>query len=131
MHKGLLTLWSGSILYGYKKGGIRLILYDCGVLAWPCKRYNLVMAIQSVRDAATEDFGQTTVEWTFEPESDGTTFVGITESGFTGDGDELLKQVADSTQGFTLVLAGLKAFLEHTIRLNLVADRFPKGIEEH
>ena len=73
----------------------------------------------------------TTVEWTFAPQEDGTTFVSITETGFTGDGDELVKQVTDSTQGFTLVLAGLKAFLEHNIRLNLVADRYPKGIEEH
>jgi uncharacterized protein YndB with AHSA1/START domain len=73
----------------------------------------------------------TTVEWTFAPQEDGTTFVNITETGFTGDGDELVKQVTDSTQGFTLVLAGLKAFLEHNIRLNLVADRYPKGIEEH
>ena len=75
--------------------------------------------------------GLTTVEWTFEPQKDNTTFVRITEAGFTGDGDELVKQVTDSTQGFTLVLAGLKAFLEHNIRLNLVADRFPEGIEEH
>ena len=75
--------------------------------------------------------GPTTVEWIFAPQQDGTTFVSITEAGFTGDGDELLKQVTDSTQGFTLVLAGLKALLEHNIRLNLVADRFPKGIEEH
>lgn len=75
--------------------------------------------------------GFTIVEWTFEPQSAGTTFVGITESGFTGDGDELVKQVTDSTQGFTLVLAGLKALLEHNVRLNLVADRFPKGIVEH
>ena len=73
----------------------------------------------------------TTVEWEFEPQMDGTTFVRITESGFTGDGDELVKQVSDSTQGFTLVLAGLKAFLEHGIRLKLVADRYPKGIEDH
>lgn len=73
----------------------------------------------------------TTVEWEFEPQEDGTTFVRITESGFTGDGDELVKQVTGSTQGFTLVLAGLKAYLEHTIRLNLVADRYPKGIEDH
>jgi uncharacterized protein YndB with AHSA1/START domain len=75
--------------------------------------------------------GPTTVEWTFEPQADGTTFVRITESGFIGDGDELVKQVTDSTQGFTLVLAGLKALLEHNVRLNLVADRYPKGIEEH
>ena len=73
----------------------------------------------------------TTVEWNFEPQEDGTTFVRIAESGFTGDGDELVKQVTGSTTGFSLVLAGLKALLEHNIQLNLVADRFPKGIEEH
>jgi uncharacterized protein YndB with AHSA1/START domain len=73
----------------------------------------------------------TTVEWLFSPQKDGTTFVSITHSGFTGDGDELVKQVTDSTQGFSLVLAGLKAVLEHNVRLNLIADRYPKGIEEH
>jgi uncharacterized protein YndB with AHSA1/START domain len=73
----------------------------------------------------------TTVEWVFAPQTDGTTFVSITEAGFIGDGDELVKQVTGSTQGFSLVLAGLKALLEHDVRLNLVADRYPKGIEEH
>jgi uncharacterized protein YndB with AHSA1/START domain len=73
----------------------------------------------------------TTVEWTFVSREDGSTFVSITNSGFTGDGDELVKQATDSTQGFALVLAGLKALLEHDVRLNLVVDRFPEGIEEH
>ena len=73
--------------------------------------------------------GPTTVEWNFTPREDDTTFVSITNHGFTGNGDELVHQVTDSTQGFTLVLAGLKALLEHNIRLNLVADRYPKGIE--
>lgn len=73
----------------------------------------------------------TTVEWVFTSRMDGTTFVSITNAGFTGDGDELVKQATDSTQGFSLVLAGLKALLEHNVRLNLVADRYPKGIEEH
>ena len=73
--------------------------------------------------------GPTTVEWTFTPQKDGTTFVNITESGFTGDHDELIQQVANSTEGFTLVLAGLKALLEHNVRLNLVADHHPRGIE--
>jgi len=73
----------------------------------------------------------TTVEWKFAPQADGTTFVSITETGFTGGGDELVKQVANSTQGFSLVLAGLKALLEHGVRLNLVADRYPNGIEAH
>ena len=62
--------------------------------------------------------GLTTVEWMFAPQTDGTTFVSITEAGFTGDGDELVKQVTDSIQGFSLVLAGLKALLEHNVRLN-------------
>lgn len=73
--------------------------------------------------------GLTTVEWTFVAQQDGTTFVTITESGFTGTGDELVQQVTDSTGGFTLVLAGLKAWLEHGIQLNLVGDRFPAGVE--
>ena len=75
--------------------------------------------------------GLTTVEWTFVSQKDGATFVNITETGFVGDGDELVKQVADSTEGFTLVLAGLKALLEHNVRLNLVADRHPNGTDGH
>jgi uncharacterized protein YndB with AHSA1/START domain len=75
--------------------------------------------------------GPTTVEWTFASQKDGTTFVSVTEAGFSGDGDELVKYVADSTQGFTLMLAGLKAFLEHAVMLNLTADRYPKGVEAH
>lgn len=75
--------------------------------------------------------GATTVEWKFTSQPDGTTFVDITEAGFTGSGDELVKQVTDSTQGFSLMLAGLKAWLEHKVQLNLVADRYPKGLVEH
>jgi len=74
--------------------------------------------------------GLTTVEWIFTPLSDDTTFVSITEAGFSGDGDEVVKQALDSTGGFTWVLAGLKALLEHDIRLNLIADRFPEGLEK-
>ena len=69
--------------------------------------------------------GPTTVEWTFAPHDDAT-FVSITESGWIGEPDELRKYVISSTEGFTLVLAGAKAFLEHNIQLNLVGDRFPK-----
>ena len=71
----------------------------------------------------------TTIEWTFAPHDNGSTFVGITEHGFKGSDDEVMEQAKNSMEGFSLVLAGLKAFLEHNIRLNLVADRFPKGIE--
>jgi uncharacterized protein YndB with AHSA1/START domain len=75
--------------------------------------------------------GPTTVELTFTPYNDGATFVKVTEAGFTGDADALMEYVADSTQGFSLMLAGLKALLEYDVRLNLTADRYPRGLEKH
>jgi uncharacterized protein YndB with AHSA1/START domain len=59
--------------------------------------------------------GTTSVELTFESHSKRMTFIDIVEKGFTGRGDELVKQVADST--------------EHGISLNLVRDRFPAGLD--
>lgn len=73
--------------------------------------------------------GRTTVEWKFSARGDAATYVVITESGWTGDGDKLVEYVAESTQGFTWTLAGLKAFLEYGIKLNLVADKNPDGIK--
>lgn len=67
----------------------------------------------------------TTVDFTFEAMSDDTTYVVIQNSGFTQTGDALLRQVNDSTGGFTTVVDGLKAYLEHGINLNLIADKFP------
>jgi uncharacterized protein YndB with AHSA1/START domain len=72
----------------------------------------------------------TTVEWLFSARADDSTFVSITHSGFAGDGDAIVRQTIESTEGFTLVLAGCKAFLEHGILLNLVGDRFPKEPEK-
>lgn len=71
----------------------------------------------------------TTIEWRFTPHSDDTTFVSITNSGFTGDEQSITKQALDSTEGFTFVLAGLKAYLEHGVQLNLAADRHPDGLQ--
>jgi len=73
----------------------------------------------------------TQVEWIFTPYGNDSTFVSITNFGFGGSGDEIVSRALDSTGGFALVLAGLKAWLEHGIALNLVADRFPKGLREH
>jgi uncharacterized protein YndB with AHSA1/START domain len=71
----------------------------------------------------------TTIEWRFTPHSDDTTFVSITNSGFTGDEQSITEQALDSTEGFTFVLAGLKAYLEHGVQLNLAADRHPDGLQ--
>jgi uncharacterized protein YndB with AHSA1/START domain/catechol 2,3-dioxygenase-like lactoylglutathione lyase family enzyme len=73
--------------------------------------------------------GRTTVEWTFSArDEDSTTLVAVTETGWTGNGDELVAYAVESTQGFTWTLAGLKAFLEHGLELGLVADKNPDAL---
>ncbi|ASZ13646.1 SRPBCC family protein [Chitinophaga pendula] len=69
--------------------------------------------------------GSGMVEWTFEELGPDATFVNIVNTGIPAD-EELVAKVRDLTEGFTLVLSGLKAYLEHGIELGLVGDRFPK-----
>ena len=70
--------------------------------------------------------GRTPVEWLFTARPDGSTFVTVRNWGLQGkDGDELVSQALDSTQGFTFLLSAAKAWLEHGIELNVVADKSP------
>ena len=73
----------------------------------------------------------TKVDFNFKTLSDGSTFVSIKHYNFDKNGDELLQTIKDSTGGFTIVLAGLKAYLEHGINLNLILDKFPKELMQH
>ncbi len=66
-----------------------------------------------------------TVEWTFKSLGSSKTFVEITNFDFKGTEEEITNKVIDSTGGFTMVVAGLKAWLEHGIELNLIGDKFP------
>lgn len=70
------------------------------------------------------------VEWTFTAREDNTTLVRIANWGFSGSPDEIVKEAVDATGGFTLVLAGLKALLEHNVVLNLVADHYPDARQQ-
>lgn len=67
----------------------------------------------------------TPVEWAFAARGDDATFVSITASGFAGSDDEKVAQAIDSMGGFSLTLASCKAWLEHRINLNVVADHNP------
>jgi uncharacterized protein YndB with AHSA1/START domain len=104
-------------------------------ITWEWEMYDAlthvtVKALEPVRHIVIEwdgYSGRTTVEWKFASLDTRGTFVSITESGWTGSADEILQYATSSTEGFTWTLAGLKALLEHNIRLNLVADRFPRG----
>lgn len=69
----------------------------------------------------------TTIEFEFRDMNDQTTYVVIKNYGFRLEGDELIQAIKDNTGGFTTVLDGLKAYLEHNLKLNLIADKFPKG----
>ncbi len=103
-------------------------------VTWEWEMYNVsvavdVKAVEKDKRILVEwsTHGQpSTIEWVFTSRADGTTFVSIMNSGFSGDGDKVVQRVIDSTEGFTIVLCGLKAFLEHNVLLNLVADRFPR-----
>lgn len=119
--------------FWFTKGSGRLQVGE--QIRWDWEMYNhfelvTVKAIEVNKRILIEwdSYGTLTpVEWLFTSPSDTTTFVSITNSGFGGDADEVVKQTLDITEGFALVLAGAKAYLEHNICLNLVADRFPEG----
>jgi uncharacterized protein YndB with AHSA1/START domain len=71
----------------------------------------------------------TTVEFRFIPWRDDSTYVRVTETGLSGNGDELVARVANSTGGFTIVLCAAKALLEHDVMLTVVGDHMPAGLE--
>jgi len=73
----------------------------------------------------------TIVDYEFTALTADTTYVVIKNYGFKETGNDLIQVIKDSTGGFTTVLDGLKAYLEHNIRLNLVADKFPKEVSNH
>jgi len=61
----------------------------------------------------------TKVDFEFKAISDKSTYVEIKNHGFHQTGDELIEAIKNNTGGFTTVLDGLKAYLEHGIKLNL------------
>ncbi|AZA59772.1 SRPBCC family protein [Chryseobacterium indoltheticum] len=64
------------------------------------------------------------VDYEFKEMEKGTLVV-IKSYGYSETGDELLSVINDNTGGFTTVLDGCKAYLEHGINLRLIEDKFP------
>ena len=73
------------------------------------------------------DNDPTVVEWSFESREDGATLVKISNWGLPVSCDEAFSLAVDAKGGYTMVLAGLKAWLEYGIELNLARDQFPDG----
>jgi len=70
------------------------------------------------------------VAWDFDAITEKDTYVTIINAELKGQGDELTHLLIDTTGGFTMVLAGVKAWLEHGIQLDLVGDKFPKELRD-
>ena len=107
-------------------------------ITWTWEMYNhsvqvAVKAIEVNKRILIEwgNYGDMTeVEWVFDPDKNDSTYVTITNSGFRGAGDKVVNDALDSKGGFTWVLAGLKALLEHNIELNAIIDAFPQSLEK-
>ncbi|MEO6287608.1 MAG: SRPBCC family protein [Dyadobacter sp.] len=107
------------------------------VIIWEWEMYGIAVKV-SVQEIIAEkliviEWGEpaTTVEFNFEQTGDQATYVTIANFGFMATGEQLIKVVNDNTGGFTTVLDGLKAYMEHGINLNLIADKFPKDVTAH
>lgn len=107
-------------------------------IEWKWEMYNLVIPVtvieivenQKILIEWGEGIHRSTVVWEFNSVNDNLTFLTIKNYNFQGSDDELLNQIKDSTKGFTFVLSGLKAWLEHNLQLRLVDDAFPKELME-
>jgi uncharacterized protein YndB with AHSA1/START domain len=87
-------------------------------LTWTWAMYGVstqvtVKAVEATRRILIAwDDPSTDVEWLFEARSD----------------TQIVAQAIDSMGGFSLVLAGLKALMEHGVELKLVGDHAPDAI---
>ena len=105
-------------------------------ITWEWEMYNVsteVIAreiIQNKKIVFDQSEPIKTVEFNFKSLSDDSTYITVAECGYNKTGDELLSEIKGSTGGFTTVLDGLKAFLEHGINLNLIRDKFPNGTKK-
>jgi uncharacterized protein YndB with AHSA1/START domain len=64
----------------------------------------------------------TTISWHFAAHAEGTV-VTVSQTGFTGTGDEVIASALEATQGFTFVLCALKLLLEHGQPMDIVSDK--------
>lgn len=99
---------------------------------WEWEMYNVSTPVfvkeivQKERILIEWDQPPTTVDFEFKSMGADRTYVTIQNYGFKNSVEELPALFNDLAGGFTTVLDGLKAYLEHGINLNLIADKFPQ-----
>ncbi|HEY0092556.1 MAG TPA: SRPBCC family protein, partial [Flavobacterium sp.] len=96
------------------------IMVAGGHVQWDWEMYK-VSAVVNVKEILENekitfewgDKDKRLVEFTFTPLLDDSTYFTAKESGYVETGAELLEIIKDSTGGFTTLLDGCKAYLEH------------------
>ena len=98
---------------------------------WTWEKYQVSTKVTVTNIIANEliqiQWGEpsTTVDFKFEALNESQTYLTIHNYNIPLQGEELIAFIIDSTGGFTTVLDGLKAYLEHGLQLDLVQDKFP------
>jgi uncharacterized protein YndB with AHSA1/START domain len=82
-----------------------------------------VLALEPDRLIRVRWSGGSVTTWNFTPRGAEETVVKIEQSGFTGTLEEVIATALDATQGYTIVLCGLKVLLEMAAPVQLVADK--------
>ena len=123
--------------FWFTKGSGKLKLNEEIICTWEMYNFSAKVIATEITPFKRIEFDwfayekPTKVSIDFKELNSTSTFVSIVHSGFDKSGDELVELIKDSTGGFTLLLAGLKCYLEHGINLNLTADKFPKELTNH
>ncbi|MFW1745065.1 SRPBCC domain-containing protein [Acinetobacter guillouiae] len=107
------------------------LLKEGKIVQWSWDKYQVsskVMVFNIIENKLIQiTWGEpkTSVDFIFEEISPEQTFLKIRNYDISLQGSELIQFIIDATGGFTTVLDGLKAYLEHGIELKLVEDKFP------
>lgn len=112
--------------FWFTRGSGRLDEHD--VVTWHWDMYGASARVEVValeRDRRIAIAWPTPVEWVLTRHGSRATFVEITATGFEGSAEERVARAIDAMGGFSFVLAGCKAWLEHGIALGLTRDHDP------
>ncbi len=113
-------------------------LEEAATIEWAWEMYGFTATVEVKKIVENEliavEWGnpKENIDFIFKPSADGnSTYVVIKNYGFAQTGDALISKIIDTTGGFTTVLDGMKAWLEHELCLNLISDKFPKEFINH
>lgn len=116
--------------FWYSKGKGRLDKDEKVVWMWEFYGVSAEVSVEQVEPERSvtfswgEEDSPTNVHITFEPRGDNATFISVEETGF-GEDPGLIEKIVGQTDGWTLVMAAMKAYLEQGINIKVVEDRHP------